>query len=370
MIINSDKFLAYVSGKMCKGLTQKLLILFGTSCWLLLSSSVFALEEKSSALKQVNAQVYVAFQKTALRFNDSNVIIIEGDDSLVIVDANDNLENARMLVEEVKALSERLGSKPIEYVINTHWHSDHTLANAIYKQSFPQIRAFVGHQNLPELIENKTIPQLEEKIKRYIVAIEKAEKELAAGTEDKELAQKIKNAKQLVAEFKQLDIPKPTITFEHSMLLDFKGPKIELLNFGRAHTEGDTIVYLPEQKLLLSGDLFDQLPYAGHGYPSEWLHTLKSIEKLDFDSVVPGHGALQKGKVRLNAIISLLEDALDQAKSALNDKVPQEDFIKSIDLQVYKERLGPLDATGERAFGHFIPGFFERAYQEVNGEIK
>jgi glyoxylase-like metal-dependent hydrolase (beta-lactamase superfamily II) len=137
-------------------------------------------------------------------------------------------------------------SQPVRYVINTHHHGDHSGSNAKFQA-----------MNVD------------------IVANERAWQNMA-------------DAKQP---------GQPTITYSDRGAVHLGGKRVELYYFGRAHTNGDTFVYFPEQRALAAGDAFtfgDATPqlidYAGGGSAKEWTKTLDGALGLDFDAVVPGHG--------------------------------------------------------------------------------
>lgn len=316
-------------------------------------------------LKKIADDIYVAFKPDPHRFVDANITIIINELSVVIVDANDNLTNAKQLVSDIQSLTD----KPVTHIINTHWHSDHTLANDIYQKGFPGKQTFIGHKTLVELIGSKTRPQLKEKIEQWEAGIKRAEQQVASGKAKEGLVDKIQQYKVQLAEYKALKLHKPDITFNSDYVIPNISRTIKLLNFGKAHTEGDTIVYLPDDKLLISGDLFDELPYAGHGYPTQWLHTLKQINQLEFVQVIPGHGDLQQGKEQLFLITELLNDSIKQAKRAVANGLTEKQFLDSVNLELYKQKLAYKDELAGRAFSHFIPEFFQKAYQEaLNGQ--
>ncbi|MCW8879151.1 MAG: MBL fold metallo-hydrolase [Kangiellaceae bacterium] len=341
------------------------IILLGI-CGALPSPAISASEKTEPyRIEQVAPGVSVALKLAAHRFIDSNVVILEGSTHRIVIDANDNLANADKLINYIQTSSR----KPVKYVINTHWHSDHTLANQLYKNAFKQLKAFVGHESLPKLIIEKTEPQLREKIEQWQAAIGKAEEKLKTGSADKNLAQKIDSAKAQLKRLMTLTIPKPELVFKREMKLDFDGMDVQLLNFGRAHTPGDTIVFLPRQKVLISGDLFDELPYAGHGFPSEWLHTLKEIQRLDFTMVIPGHGEVQKGKHTLERITLLIEESIIEAKIAVDNNQSLEEFQRSLPIDKIRQKFGKLDSLGERVFKQFIPEFYTQAFKELKGEL-
>ena len=85
----------------------------------------------------------------------------------------------------------------------------------------------------------------------------------------------------------------PTMTFTGKMTLWLGKLEVQLLQLGRGHTKGDTVAWLPQQKILFSGDLveFDATPYAGDAYFQDWPQTLDNIAALQPAALVPGRGA-------------------------------------------------------------------------------
>jgi cyclase len=317
---------------------------------------VFAFE-----LVEINESVTVALKPAPHRMVDSNIVIIKNKHNLVIVDANDNLINAQKLIDAIKQRYQL----PVHYVVNTHWHTDHVLANQLYQQAFTEIKDFVAHKTMISNIKNKSQEQLEQRIEQWQKAMASAEEKIKLGTAKPGLADRIERGKKQLAQFISTKLIAPTLTFNDQLILPQTSQKIELIHYGRAHTNGDTIVYLPEQKVLIAGDLFDHLPYAGHGYPSEWLQTLKQIEKLNFNTVIPGHGAIQHNKKTLQLIIRLLTKSIKVAKQAVITNKSQKEFMQSLDMEDYREWFGELDDLGERTFKRFIPEFFEQAFVEA-----
>jgi glyoxylase-like metal-dependent hydrolase (beta-lactamase superfamily II) len=93
----------------------------------------------------------------------------------------------------------------------------------------------------------------------------------------------------------------PTMTFSGKMTLWLGKLEVQLLQLGRGHTKGDTVVWLPGEKTLLSGDLveFDATPYAGDAYFQDWPQTLKNLAALQPQALVPGRGPALKGTAQV-----------------------------------------------------------------------
>src|SRR5262249_35441893 len=98
-------------------------------------------------------------------------------------------------------------------------------------------------------------------------------------------------ARAYLAEVKALKPALPTIAFEQTMKLYRRDREIHLLHLGRAHTEGDVFVYLPKEKVVITGDaMIGWTPFMGDGYPEDWAGTLDRLAQLDFTPIIMGHG--------------------------------------------------------------------------------
>ena len=140
------------------------------------------------------------------------------------------------------------------------------------------------------------------------------------------------------------------------------GRPIELLHF-RGHTAGDTVVFLPEEKILITGDLLDEIPSGWRGFLPDWIEALDTLEAFDFDIVVPGHGGVHRGKDLLYLARDLLTTINEAARDAVAKGKSVDELKASIDLESIRERLVGDDALKNRVFDRFIPETIERAHQ-------
>ncbi|NVK87837.1 MAG: MBL fold metallo-hydrolase [Gammaproteobacteria bacterium] len=305
--------------------------------------------------------IHVAVKPAAHRFIDSNVTIIENAEDLIIVDANDNLTNAKQLIADIK----QRWSKPVSAVITTHWHSDHLLANHYYRQAFGSDVQFIGHASLQQTIPTKAQAQLTERINNWQTAIDKAQQTLSQNPLDTALAEKIKRAEQTLTELQGIELRIPDVTFNEKMVLKRPGRSIELLFFGPAHTAGDTVVYLPDDKVLISGDLFDEIPFGGHGFLQSWLSTLQQIDTLNFTQVIPGHGAIHRDRRYLQQVTALIADALTRARLAHQKQQDEATFLAQLPLDSLRQPFSGQDELAGRVSAQFIPEFYTLAYRQT-----
>ncbi len=157
----------------------------------------------------------------------------------------------------------------------------------------------------------------------------------------------------------------PTITFTGKMTLWLGKLEVQLLQVGRGHTKGDTVVWLPQDRVLFSGDLveFDATPYAGDAYFQDWPQTLDNIAALKPLALVPGRGAALQGEAQVakglagtRAFVSELYDSVRQGATAGKD-------LKA----VYRETCEKLRPSYGHwvIFDHCMPFDVTRAYDEA-----
>jgi glyoxylase-like metal-dependent hydrolase (beta-lactamase superfamily II) len=157
----------------------------------------------------------------------------------------------------------------------------------------------------------------------------------------------------------------PTITFTGKMTLWLGKLEVQILQLGRGHTKGDTVVWLPQEKILFSGDLveFDATPYAGDAYFQDWPQTLDRIAALQPAKLVPGRGAalqtpaqVQEGLTGTRAFVSALYESVQAGVAAGHDL-----------RQVYQNTMAKLQPIyGDWViFNHCMPFDVTRAYDEA-----
>jgi cyclase len=253
-----------------------------------------------------------------------NAAIIDLGDTTLVVDTFTTIQAA----EDLKEAAIHLTGNPVSYVINTHWHSDHTSGNQVFTpkaqiistSTTREIMATYGKNRLAQQLLNpeptyKAIDEVEEKIQQE--TNEKLKKEMQwENASDREYMKILPN----------LVYTLPTITFDHQMSIHGSGRTVQLITYGGGHTQSDAFVYLPEEKIAVMGDLVlsKHHPVMINGNPKEWLNILERIELLGVETIVPGHGEvcsmkeLHEVKGYINDIVTLVEETV-QSKNCIDD---------------------------------------------------
>ena len=235
---------------------------------------------------EVRNGIYLT-QTTAQVFN-SNSLVIVNDEDVVVVDSHVTPAKARELIASIKAITD----KPVTALINSHFHWDHAHGN----QEFADV-PIIGHEYTR--MKLATAP-LEEPT--YVSGLTGNAARLAQLAEQIEAAEDDEGREGLeayramfaahAADFDEIAPLPPDVTLHERMTM-FRGSReIQIIFLGRAHTGGDVAVYFPQDRLVFTGDmLFGGPSFLGDGYVDEWPETLQNLKALDFDIVVPGHGA-------------------------------------------------------------------------------
>ena len=226
---------------------------------------------------------------TGKLFVQSNALVIVAEHDVIVVDSHVTTQAGRALVESIAQLT----PKPISTLINTHYHFDH--AHGI--EAFPAPVTIVGHEYT--VVKLSGDPMSEPTFMNFAAAVEPViqdlEEKLRAETDAGKRAAlegelQVQRAHR-TALGETTPIP-PNLSMRERLTLHRGERLIELHFLGRGHTGGDVVVFLPEEKLLFTGDLLLPFPsYMGDGFPLEWIGTLDRLKKLDFETILPGHGA-------------------------------------------------------------------------------
>lgn len=319
--------------------------------------------------------VWAILQPEAQRFNDSNSIVIDLGQELLLVDAQADGSHVQ---EIITWLRDALG-KPVRYLVNTHWHGDHVQGNALYRQAYGNGLLIIGHESLRDDVPGRAAPAHVDQVKRYQEAITLATARFMQGVDREgnaldaagaaKLEQDIIDTKKHLEGLRHASFLAPDVTFRERLDLHRGGRTVELHHF-RAHTRGDTVLYLPKEKILVTGDLLDALPYGGHGYPGAWIETLETLESFDFETMIPGHGRVFQGKEQLREILALVRSIVAQTKEAVAAGKSLEETQEAVDLSRFRESLAGDDAVAQRNFDHFMPETIARAWKEAKGELE
>jgi len=359
--------------------------------WALCGILAFGLSELSAADSSTTHQhsvrkladgVYLILHPIAPdHFTESNTVVVIGDTAVLVVDSCYLPSSARDDIAQIREWTD----KPVRYLLNTHWHNDHTQGNAIYADTFPAIN-IVAQSETAKLIPIRVPAYLAE----YSTRMERFKQEIATKKDPggRPLTQpEIDDLKVAVsggeeaskvvsAEFRNLRVKAPDLAFDRELDVDLGNRQVQLKFLGRGNTAGDAVAYLPKEKILVAGDLVDSpIPFLYGGFPIEQIETLKQMNALDFDTLIPGHGDVLKGKAFVQMEIELLQavvSAMTQeiARTSADPQARFEEIKRAVEKQVDKSawsrRFAPDDADERDFFEDFSwPGLLLAVHAEL-----
>jgi cyclase len=296
---------------------------------------------------KVKDGVYHAVGTGALAVVGNSSFIVN-DNDVIVVDDHVSPAAAWVLLEEIKKVT----PKPVTTVINTHFHFDHAHGNQIFE---PAVQ-IIGHEFTRRMLLNNSIgmPLYQNYLTGMPGQIDALKKQIASATD---AAAKAKLQTQLqvtennLASQKELKPTPPNVTMTTQMTL-FRGKReIQIRFLGRGHTAGDVVVYLPNEKVVMTGDFLTAgLSNMSDSFPNEWADSLDALKKLDFDTVLPGHGEAFTDKAKIDYFQAYLRDVWSEVSKLKQQGISAEETAKRADLTKHKEHL-PIQGPGVPLIG-------------------
>ena len=258
-------------------------------------------------IEKVADGVFAALAKPQILIN-CNAAIFENSDHVVVLDAHSKPSAAASLIKQI---AKEITTKPVRYLINSHFHWDHTQGDSAYKAKNSNLTVVASEttkQLMTELGRNRAKESLEG-VPKMLDDVQAQLSQTKTASERTYWQEQIRQLKAYQAEMANYTPELPTLTFAKSHVLKDRAGDLHLEFHGRAHTAGDIVVFSPQKRVVASGDMISGfLPNMGDGYPSEWPGTITSVEKLAFDQTITGHGPVQHDRARIGQLRNYIEE--------------------------------------------------------------
>jgi cyclase len=239
----------------------------------------------------------------------SNAGIVDLGDSTLVFDTFDT----HIAGSDLRAAAETLSGRPVTYVINSHFHADHWLGNQVFSPTTPIVATHRTREIMPEWADY--INGLKADPSELEQALREAESRLET-QEDPDLRvaaeSNVARIRYELAALPDLQIRLPSWTFDHDLTFHGAERRAELRSKGKGHTESDAYLILPDDGIMLMGDLgfFDCQPFLAYADPEAWKAQLIELEKFPVEVFVPGHGPVggaEDLRLELEYIVALQE---------------------------------------------------------------
>ena len=263
---------------------------------------------------------------------DPNTGIVIGDDAVLVVDAQATPVMAQDVIRRIREVTD----KPIRYVVLSHYHAVRVLGASAYA---PQ--QIIASHDTYELIVERGAQDMQSEIERF-----------------PRLFRAVESVPGLTW---------PTLTFKGEMTLWLGKLEVKILQLGRGHTKGDTVVWLPQERILFSGDLveFDATPYAGDAYFQDWPQTLQNLAALRPEKLIPGRGPALQTAEAAQAGLAGTGDFVRALFAEVRQGVSAGQALREVYRRAYdnlKPRYGHWVI-----FDHCMPFDVSRAFDEASG---
>lgn len=335
---------------------------------------------KNFKVEKLAEGVYAVIRQDAVGFMvDANNVLIVNDNDVVVVDAN----GAPGITREVVSALRKITSKPVRYVINTHWHDDHIRGNKVYRDAFPGVE-FIGQASMREYLPGQgatnrknflsSAPQFLEMLKQSLTT----GKSLTGGPlSDEEriaLASDTGLAGYVLRDGASAEAILPTITVDDRLTL-YRGKRvIDIRHLGNGHTSADLVVHLPNEGIVITGDLVVYpIPLVGNpqSHIADWSGTLDKVIALHAKTIVPGHGPVLHDDSYLKTLSEMFASITRQVKEAVARGDTLEQVRKSVNLSDFKQRLAGESVVKNLLFNNYVAGpSVGAAYVEAGGTAR
>jgi len=312
---------------------------------------------------------------TTSRYGDvgfgGNAVAILTGEGVVMFDTSGTPASAQTILAELRKLTD----KPVLYVINSHWHWDHWGGNQVFKAAYPNVQFLSSDENR-DLMMNTAVawnaPGLERDLPGYI---SDQKKQLAAAEAKHAPETQLAGMRELLAadedflqQKKSVTYTFPNVAFSGSVTLFLGGHEIRVVH-ARAITPGDTYVYLPKEKILMAGDIIvSPIPFAvGGSYPQDWIATLQALDAMQIETIVPGHGDVERDKVYLRQNLALFQHVAKDVKKARAEgrSLPDTQTALAANASVYAAEIALPEQQVAAFKAYFLEVFVNRAYHEL-----
>jgi glyoxylase-like metal-dependent hydrolase (beta-lactamase superfamily II) len=307
---------------------------------------------------------------------DGNAVVVLSDSGVLVFDANGTPGAARMVLAEVR----RMTKAPVRYLVMSHWHWDHWYGAEVYKQAFPNI-TIITHQKTRELMLGPALtfnePGLEQGLPGHIHDIEqavaRADSQGKTAAQREALRRHLEEDRWFLAQKRGVHHTVANLTFSDSLTIYLGRRRIQVLHYDRAVTPGDAFLYLPDEKVVITGDLLvNPIPFALDAYPTGWLHSLELIDSLPATVIVPGHGDVLHDKAMLETDIAIFRELLRVGRDAKNRGLTVEHARAEANgtLVELRNRLTRNDPDQNQSFDVYVVDWMmHRIYDELNGSL-
>jgi glyoxylase-like metal-dependent hydrolase (beta-lactamase superfamily II) len=264
---------------------------------------------------------------------DPNTGVIVGEDGVMVIDTRATPAMAEDVIRHVRGVTD----KPVKYVLLTHYHAVRVMGASAYKADY-----IIASKGTHELIRERGQQDFDSEVQRF-----------------PRLFRNVESVPGLTW---------PNLVFDAELTLWPGSPaEVQLKHIGKGHSKGDTIAWMPQQKVLFSGDLVEEgtTPYCGDAYLREWPETLEKLRRFGAEKLVPGRGDAMMTAAASDAAIAATAGFLRDMRRSVEEGVKAGRSLREV-FEATHKALQP-NYGGWVIFEHCLPFNVSRCYDEESG---
>jgi len=301
-----------------------------------------------------------------------NTTFMVSDEGVVVFDGGNLPLVADRVIEKIRSIT----GKPVTHVVISHWHMDHVLGVSRYLQGFPNVQV-IAHPYTRELIlrylavheqdMRNTMPDNAPDIEALLAS----EQGAALDERTRTWFQQFIDAADLLEEQYRNFVPAyPQVVFSDALTIHSGRREIQLLHPGTGNTPGDLVMWLPEEKILATGDIVVwPTPYGHGGRARPWATTLRTLAAMGYQKLIPGHGDVQVNRDYLELMANTLDSVATQVASLSAEGKTLEETQAAVDLSAFEAQFTQGEPFMRDRFNEwFKQPIVEAAWKEANGE--
>ncbi len=296
------------------------------------------------------------------------------EEGVVVFDGGGSAKMAERIIQKIRTLTD----KPVTHVIVSHWHGDHNFGIYRYLEEFENVQV-IAHSFTQAVFNGTRINYIDgypDQIPTFKAQIEKGleEGKMLNGEPMPDFMRDVyerilADADIIHEDNNKVRVTKATITFDDRLTIRSGSRLIELMYLGDGNTAGDIVMWLPDEKIIATGDIVvHPVPYAFNMPPKKWGETLRRIQSLDYHILVPGHGDIQRDPKYVDLLIEAADSVVTQRDRLVAEGVPEEDAVEQIDFSAFEQRF----TSGSEYLALYYDAWFKKpfaaaAFKELKG---
>jgi glyoxylase-like metal-dependent hydrolase (beta-lactamase superfamily II) len=304
-----------------------------------------------------------------------NTTFVISDAGVVVFDGGGMPAMAEQVIDKIRSLTDQ----PITHVVISHWHGDHHFGISRIAEEYPGVQ-IIAHEFTRDVINSSRINYIDRGPGFYARNSEEFERIITTGVDaegkqhsdvDRDIYRRMRADRDSIeSEYRRARVTPPNVVFSEQYTITSGARKIELLFLGHGNTAGDIVMWLPDERIVASGDIVVlPSPYAFNVAPLSWVQTLRNLKSLDYAMLVPGHGPVQRDTSYIDLLMDAAKSIAAQRDMLLAAGKSAEEAKAALDFSGFEDRFTHGDEYLRIHYDEwFVQPFRSAAMKALSGE--